>query len=54
MNDADEEMKQAAREAARELEAGSQTTAPYPSGTHISRPNRPSRMCNLRYSSNYQ
>lgn len=48
MNDADEEIKQAAREDARELEAVAQATGPYPSGTHISRPNRPTRMFNLR------
>jgi len=39
---------QAARPDARALEAGSEATDPYPPGTQITRPSRPSRMFNVR------
>jgi hypothetical protein len=42
------EQAQREREDARALEAGSSSIAPYPEGTEISRPNRPSRMFNVR------
>jgi len=48
ISDADAEIKQAASEDARELEVDSHATGPYPAGTRISRPNRPTRMFNLR------
>lgn len=44
----DEQIHQAARADARRLEAESRETGPYPAGTTITRPNRPSRMFNLR------
>lgn len=44
----DEETERAARADARGLEAESGATGPYPPGTTITRPNRPSRMFNLR------
>lgn len=44
----DEETERAARADARRLEAESDATGPYPAGTTITRPNRPSRMFNLR------
>ena len=42
------ETERAARADARRLEAESDATGPYPVGTTITRPNRPSRMFNLR------
>ena len=44
----DKETERAARADARRLEAESDATGPYPAGTTIIRPNRPSRMFNLR------
>lgn len=44
----DEETERAARADARRLEAESGATDPYPTGTKITRPNRPSRMFNVR------
>jgi hypothetical protein len=40
--------EQAQRKDARALEAESSSIAPYPPGTRITRPNRPSRMFNVR------
>ncbi|MGH3786472.1 MAG: hypothetical protein ACRDRG_07940 [Pseudonocardiaceae bacterium] len=44
----DEQIERAARADARRLEAESGATGPYPADTTITRPNRPSRMFNLR------
>ena len=44
----DEQTADAARADARALEAGADATGPYPSSTRITRPNRPSRMFNVR------
>lgn len=44
----DDQAVAAARADARNLEAGAGSTDPYPPDTSISRPNRPSRMFNLR------
>ena len=44
----DDHTAAAARADARALEHDAEATGPYPEGTHISRPNRPSRMFNLR------
>ncbi len=44
----DETAERAAREDARALEAEAEATGPYPPGTRITRPNRPSRMFNVR------
>jgi len=44
----DEQTEQAARADARTLEADAEATGPYPEGTQITRPNRPSRMFNVR------
>jgi hypothetical protein len=44
----DDETERAARADARRLEAGADVTGPYPDGTTITRPNRPSRMFNVR------
>ncbi|WP_156934941.1 CopG family transcriptional regulator [Pseudonocardia spinosispora] len=44
----DEQTERAVRADARGLEATADTADPYPEGTTISRPNRPSRMFNLR------
>lgn len=44
----DEKTERAARVEARALEAKSDATDPYPPGTRITRPNRPSRMFNVR------
>lgn len=46
----DEATEQAARADARRLEAESEATGAYPADTTISRPNRSSRMFNLRLS----
>lgn len=46
----DEEIARSARADARELEAEADAVDPYPDGTAITRPNRPSRMFNLRLS----
>lgn len=43
----DEQTADAARADARALEAKTHATGPYPSGTRITRPNRPSRMFNV-------
>lgn len=47
-NDPDEEITDAMRADARALEAQADATGPYPPGTRILRPNRPSRMFNVR------
>lgn len=44
----DDQTAQAARADARALETGADATGPYPEYTAIRRPNRPSRMFNLR------
>lgn len=44
----DEQTERAARADARALEAESDATGPYPTGTTITQPNRPSRMFNVR------
>lgn len=44
----DEQAARAARADAHALEAGSEDTDPYPPKTRITRPNRPSRMFNVR------
>lgn len=44
----DETTEHAARADARALEAEADATEPYPPATRITRPNRPSRMFNLR------
>lgn len=44
----DEKTERAARAEARALEAVSGATDPYPPGTRITQPNRPSRMFNVR------
>lgn len=44
----DDTTEQARREDARALEAESNSIGPYPAGTRIARPNRPSRMFNVR------
>jgi hypothetical protein len=44
----DEQTARAARKDARSLEEHAGDDAPYPAGTTIERPNRPSRMFNLR------
>jgi aryl-alcohol dehydrogenase-like predicted oxidoreductase len=44
----DAQTEQAARADARALETGAEASGPYPEGTRISRPNRPSRMFNVR------
>ncbi len=44
----DDEIARSARADARRLEAEADTAVPYPDGTAITRPNRPSRMFNLR------
>lgn len=44
----DEHTAAAARADARALEHDAEATGPYPEGTHIRRPNRPSRMFNVR------
>lgn len=44
----DEQTARAARKDARALETEADATGPYPSGTRIDRPNRSSRMFNLR------
>jgi hypothetical protein len=44
----DEEIARSARFDARGLEAEADSVDPYPEGTSIVRPNRPSRMFNLR------
>jgi hypothetical protein len=44
----DEQTEQAARADARALEADAEASGPYPEETRISRPNRPSRMFNVR------
>lgn len=41
---------EAARADARDLEGQADATGPYPPGTQINRPNRPSRMFNVRLS----
>lgn len=43
-----DETEQAVRADARRLESESKATDPYPLGTTITRPNRPSRMLNVR------
>lgn len=48
MKKLDEQTARTAREDARALEAQADVTDPYPSDTQITRPNRPSRMFNLR------
>jgi hypothetical protein len=48
MKKLDEQTVRAAREDARALEVEADATDPYPPGTQVSRPNRPSRMFNLR------
>lgn len=40
--------EEAARAEARALEAYADTDGPYPQGTRVTRPNRPSRMFNVR------
>jgi hypothetical protein len=40
--------RRAVRADARALEVDADATGPYPSGTQITRPNRPSRMFNVR------
>ncbi len=47
-NKLDQQTARAVRADARRLEAEAETTDPYPEGTTITRPNRPSRMFNLR------
>lgn len=44
----DDQTARAARADARALEAGADDSEPYPADTQITRPNRPSRMFNLR------
>jgi len=44
----DEQTEQAARADARALETDAEATGPYPEGTQITHPNRPSRMFNVR------
>ena len=44
----DQETARAVRADARRLEAEAESTGPYPEGTTVARPNRPSRMFNLR------
>ena len=44
----DDKTNRAVREDARRLETESDATRPYPTGTRITRPNRPSRMFNVR------
>lgn len=44
----DDKTQLAARDDARRLEAESATGGAYPAGTRITRPNRPSRMFNVR------
>lgn len=44
----DEQTARAARADARRLESDAETIDPYPEGTTVTRPNRPSRMFNLR------
>jgi len=44
----DEQTARAARADARALEAQADATGPYPPDTRITRPNRPSRMFNVR------
>ncbi|RCW45155.1 hypothetical protein DFQ14_103119 [Halopolyspora algeriensis] len=44
----DEATERAARADARALEAEAEATGPYPPDTRVTRPNRPSRMFNLR------
>lgn len=46
----DERTARAAREDARALEGEADATGPYPPGTRISRPNRATRMFNVRLS----
>lgn len=46
--DLDEEIARAMRADARELETEADSDEPYPPGTTISRPNKPSRMFNVR------
>lgn len=46
----DEELLETLREDAHRLEKHASSSAPYPEGTVISRPNSPSRMFNLRLS----
>ena len=48
MKKLDEQTVRAAREDARALEVEADATDPYPPGTRVSRPNRPSRIFNLR------
>lgn len=48
MKNLDDQTARAARADARALEAEAETTQSYPAGTQISRPNRPSRMFNVR------
>ena len=48
MKKLDEQTVRAAREDARALEVEGDATDPYPPGTQVSRPNRPSRISNLR------
>jgi hypothetical protein len=44
----DDTTEQALRDDARALEAESSSIGPYPAGTRITQPNRPSRMFNVR------
>jgi hypothetical protein len=44
----DDKTDRAARADARALEAEAESAGPYPVGTNITRPNRPSRMFNVR------
>lgn len=46
----DARTEEAARADARDLEGQADVTGPYPPGTQINRPNRPSRMFNVRLS----
>lgn len=46
----DQQMMAALRQDAREAEREADSRQPYPGGTHVSRPNAPSRVFNLRLS----